>query len=360
MKTLNWYIVKNFLIAFGMSIGILTFCMLGARLVQVLEFVARGAPLSAFGQFLLYVMPIVLTFTIPLSVLVSIMLVFGRMAADSEITAMRACGISILQLVSPIMIITILLTAFCLYLQVQVGPPWLGKARYVLQDALTEEPMAFFRPGESISYDNRIIYVDDIVGENGLKDIQIFEYNKDESINDYRAAYGEIHVDQATEKFSIVMHDCEMVTAMGDERVHMRADQLEFTFDFGKERNSRNISQRPKHMTLEDLMARIRIAKVNNEDTCELEVELNQRIAFALSPIAFLLLGIPMAIHTSRRETSVGLFIGAIAGGVLFLAIILCESLTKIPQIYPQYLLWLPNLLYQVAGAYMVYKITRK
>ena len=66
--------------------------------------------------------------------------------------------------------------------------------------------------------------MDDIVGENGLKDIQIFEYNKDESINDYRAAYGEIHVDQATEKFSIVMQDCEMVTAMGDERVHMRAD----------------------------------------------------------------------------------------------------------------------------------------
>ena len=96
------------------------------------------------------------------------------------------------------------------------------------------------------------------------------------------------------------------------------------------------------------------------EKMCELEVELNQRIALALSPIAFLLLGLPLAIHTSRRETSVGLFLSVILGGVFFLAIIVFESLTSFPKLYPQYLIWLPNLVFQALGATMLYRVSQR
>jgi lipopolysaccharide export LptBFGC system permease protein LptF len=102
------------------------------------------------------------------------------------------------------------------------------------------------------------------------------------------------------------------------------------------------------------------MTKELNRDATELEVELNQRIAFALSPIAFLLLGLPLAIRTSRRETSMGLFLSVILAGVFFLSIILCESFSSYPKIYPQYLLWLPNIVFQVAGAIMTVKISRK
>jgi lipopolysaccharide export LptBFGC system permease protein LptF len=91
-----------------------------------------------------------------------------------------------------------------------------------------------------------------------------------------------------------------------------------------------------------------------------MEVELNKRIAFALSPIAFLLLGIPLAIRTSRRETSVGLFLSVILAGIFFLLIIFAQSLTGYPKLYPQYLLWLPNILFQFAGAIMTYRISQR
>jgi len=107
-------------------------------------------------------------------------------------------------------------------------------------------------------------------------------------------------------------------------------------------------------------MGRIRLTKELNKDTTELEIELNQRIAFALSPIAFLLLGLPLAIRTSRRETSVGLFLSVILAGVFFLSIILCESLESFPALYPQYLLWLPNIVFQIIGAVMTYRISQR
>ena len=127
MKTLNWYVTRGFLGAFLMGIGILTFAMTGAHLIKVLDYISRGVSFWTFCKFTAYILPIVLTFTVPWAVMVAVMLVFGRLSADSEITAMRACGVSILQIVSPIMLLTVLLTALCLYLQVEVGPPLLGR-----------------------------------------------------------------------------------------------------------------------------------------------------------------------------------------------------------------------------------------
>ena len=130
---MNWYVTRGFLLAFFMAIGILTFGMTGANLVKVLDFLAQGIPLISFVKFTLCMLPVILTFTVPWAVMVAVMLVFGRLSADSEITAMRACGVSILQIVSPILLITVALTALCLYLQIEAGPPLLGKSRDLLK-----------------------------------------------------------------------------------------------------------------------------------------------------------------------------------------------------------------------------------
>ena len=65
MSILNWYVLRGFLLAFFMSIGILTFAMTGANLIKVLDLVAEGASAWAFVQFVFYILPIVLTFTVP-------------------------------------------------------------------------------------------------------------------------------------------------------------------------------------------------------------------------------------------------------------------------------------------------------
>jgi len=148
MKILNWYVTRGFLLAFSMAIAILTFGMTGANLIKVFDLVSQGISFWTFLKFTGYILPIVLTFTVPWAVMVAVMLVFGRMSADSEITAMRACGISIMQIVSPILIFTFLLTVLCLYLQVEVGPPFLGKSRELMKTAAIDQPLALFEPGK--------------------------------------------------------------------------------------------------------------------------------------------------------------------------------------------------------------------
>jgi len=364
MWTLNRYVTKDFLLAFFMAIAILTFGMTGANLIKVLEYVSQGISFSVFLKFTLYILPIILTFTVPWAVMVAVMLVFGRLSADNEITAMRACGISIMQIVSPILLITVALTGLCLYLQVEIGPPLLGRSRALMSEAAVNQPMAIFEPGRQISFENTIIYIDDKEGENGLRGIQIYTLSDANTVSsDISAATGEILVDKKRQVLTIRLHDC-----MVEDKNRREADgidrffcqSLEFHFNYGKEANADNVSIRPKFMRLADLMGRVRLTKQLNEDTTDLEVELNQRIAFALSPIAFLLLGLPLAIRTNRRETSVGLFLSVILAGAFFLSIILCESLSSFPKLYPQYLLWLPNIIFQILGATMTYRISQR
>ncbi|MCP3968466.1 MAG: YjgP/YjgQ family permease [Lentisphaerae bacterium] len=359
MKTLNIYVLKGFLLTFGMAIGILTFGMMGARMVKIFDYVSQGVPLGNFFLFVLYIMPIVLTFTVPWAILVAIMLVFGRLSADSEITAMRACGVSILQVVSPIMIIATLMTAVCLYLQVNVGPPLLGASRQLMKKTVIDSPTAIFAPGKPVRYENNIIYIDDKKNDI-LQDIQIFTMSGNNKVSkDITANKGKLVLDKKAKTLSILLYDCMVIDKTSEPEIRAYSERMKFTFNYGKEFNKFEVGKRAKYMTLKELLGRMKIEKKLNRNTCDLEVELNQRIAFALSPIAFMLLGLPLAIRTSRRETSVGLFLSVILAGLFFLSIILCESLESHPGLYPQYLLWIPNLLYQVVGASMIFKIAK-
>ena len=364
MGILKWYVTRSFLVAFFMSIGVLTFAMVGGNLVKVLDYVAQGIPAATFLQFILYILPSIMTFTVPWAVMVSVMLVFGRLSADSEITAMRACGVSILQISSPILAITILLSALCMYLQLEIGPPLKGRSRDLLKIAAINQPMSIFEPGKSVSYENTIIYVDDKDG-NGLRGVEFYTLaGVNQVAQNISAEHGKVTVDKEKQIMTIRLFDC-LVTDKKQKSASDGIDrfftkELDFSFHYGKTANEKQVTMRPKFMRLADLLGRIRLTKELNQSTTALEIELNQRIAFALSPIAFLLLGLPLAIRTSRRETSIGLFISVILAGIFFFTITFCKSLDSFPKLYPQYLLWIPNIVFQTLGAVMTYRISRR
>ncbi len=365
MWTLNRYVTRDFLIVFGMAIGILTFAMLGARLGEVMEMLARGIPVKNFFLFIYYTLPMVLIYTIPWSILVAIMVVFGRLSADSEITAMRACGVSLLQIVAPLLLFVIGMTAICLYLQVYAGPPMYRKARTLLRDTATTQPMAIFEPGQQIEFEGAVVYIDDKVGTDQLQGVQIFMFDdKLHLTQDIFAESAKLSADETTMMLSIKLFKCVIGSYANDgSKQTIFNDELEFSFDYGKAVNDNRVRVRSKFLPADQLLARTKIMRKRGmpaKDICELEVELNSRIALALSPIAFLLLGLPLAIRTSRRETSVGLFLSVILGGVFFLSIVVIESLTIFPAIYPQYLIWLPNLVFQGLGATLLYRVSQQ
>lgn len=348
-----------------MALAVLTFGMTGARIAKILDLIANGLPIMTFLQFLFYTMPVVFTFTIPWAIMAAVMLVFGRLSADSEITAMRACGISLLQVISPIMLITFFITGLCLYIQLFVAPYTYFKARELTREAAINQPIAMFEPGKPLFFHNTIIYIDDKIDNKILKNVQIYTVDPHDPGNaalDVSASEGYLETDKDNQKLSIVIKNSLIIDKKSKQETRVASDEMRWDFDYGKSLTANPLFRAPKYMTATELIARIRdvksISPRNPRMECALESQLNCRIALGLSPIAFLLLGMPLAIRTSRRETSVGLFLSVLLAGSFFISILLFNSLNSSPQIYPQYLLWLPNIIFQAIGAILTYRVS--
>ena len=348
---------------FIMALGILSFGMAGARLMQVFEYISSGVPLGNALLFLVYILPVVFSFTIPWAALVSVMLVFGRLSADNEITAMRACGVSILQIVAPIIAVTFGLTCICLYIQLEVGPTSLAKSRDVVKTVALESPLAIFKPGIPMQFDNLKILIDSKEEDGTIRGVQIYRMGEDGIKQDISASYGRIRVDEKSQKLFLELENTVIIDySKEDHQERPTAGQCSIAFEYGKRFNQLPVLKQDKFQGYKELYARTVLARRagNIAYLTKLETELNKRVALALSPIAFLLLGLPMAIRTSRRETSVGLFMSVLLAGIYYGAILGADILSSKPQMYPQYLIWIVPVLYQVFGAYYIFHIARR
>ncbi|MGL4854305.1 MAG: LptF/LptG family permease, partial [Lentisphaeria bacterium] len=122
MKTVNRYITIQLISTFIATLSVLTFIMLAAGMVSGVELLAKGVNFSLFAEFVGYRMPKALGLAIPMSILTSTILLFSRLSADNEITAMRAGGISVWQIITPCLAFSAVLSAFCFWLQSEVIP----------------------------------------------------------------------------------------------------------------------------------------------------------------------------------------------------------------------------------------------
>jgi lipopolysaccharide export system permease protein len=88
-----------------------TFVLLLARLLKLIELVVnRGIPVSAVARVFLFLLPAFLEVTVPMAMLPAILVAFGRLSADSEITALRSSGVSLYQLVPPVATFVVIVT----------------------------------------------------------------------------------------------------------------------------------------------------------------------------------------------------------------------------------------------------------
>ena len=145
-----------------MTIGVLTFVMiLVGNLQKIADLVInKGVDIFSVLKLLLFMAPYIITYALPISVLIAVLLAFGRLSSDNEIIAIRSSGINLFSLILPLLIIGMILSLTLLIFNDKAS----SYAHYAYRKTLIsvgfKNPTAAFEEGVFInSFEKYIIFL---------------------------------------------------------------------------------------------------------------------------------------------------------------------------------------------------------
>ncbi len=365
MRILNRYIYHSFLVTFMSTVIVLTFVGSIGGLFTASKLVSRGVEWQPILKMLVSGMPAALAFTIPISVLTAILLVFGRLSADSEITAMKACGISLWKIVQWMIPISLLLTGICLYVNCNLVP----YSHFVRRSALTSlksgDPTKLIEEGRLIEvFDGLKIIIGRKDGRK-LEDIHIYDMRTAGKKREIKAKTGIVSV--ATNSTDLILELNQVtIDPFSFERPGAAyADKWKERIN--NSRRHRLYHKKVKDLSLLELCGRIKSIDKDIEESPDIKcleetaktrmkmsVEINKRLAVSCSCFAFMFLGIPFGIRSHRKESSIGIGLALALVFVFYLFVIIADQLSSHPELRPDILVWLPVVISIVLGSILI------
>jgi lipopolysaccharide export system permease protein len=372
MQTVHRYILRDFLVNFGMALSVITLVLYLGAIMRGLDYVARGVPGGKLLQIFTLNIPYILSFSIPISTVVATLLLFGRLSVDGEFTAMRSGGLSTWQIISPVVFAGAMLSLICLVLQYEVSP----ESRFARQKALLTlgeiDPVDLLDEGRFVEFPNLEIYITRKDGH-FLEDVEIYQLNEaGEIVQAVRSQTGQVSLFEDERLMRVRLKDVQVQHPdrnTPEDLTRARIidmDTYEFDVSYDELLRDNTPTRGIKDMRGSMLVDAIRdpetyFPKVDplrqERNRMKALVEFHKRIGMSMACLSFTLLGIPLGMTSQRRESHSGIPIGLSMVIIFYTFIEVASSLRDVPQLYPDYIIWIPVILSQVAGYLLIRRI---
>jgi len=357
-RTLYRYVGREFLKILCLSLSSLILIYMVVVFLQKMTSIGKyQAPLYLLFEYLLYKLPeVAFQWTLPYAVLLSILLTLGALSRHSEITALKAGGISLYRITLPLFLIVFLISLANFLGNEYFVPYTYQKSRYVWDVKIKKEkPTSFFK-NFKIWYrsDNRVINIQVLDPQkktlNGVTLYQLddsFRCTQRIDAREVRWINGEWQFFQgALRNFS------------EDGSLQM-TPFTEMNFPLNETWESFQKTERdPEEMSYSELRTYIQKIQASGYDATRYMVALNSKLSLPLLNLIMVLIGIPFALRTSRSggvALSVGLsvLIGFVFGVTYYIFL----SIGKTGVLPPVLSAWTPTLIFGLAGIFTLMSI---
>ncbi len=372
MRLLDRYIGRQLAVSAIFAVTVLSVVLvLGNIFKKLLDLlINQNAPPSLILSFIAYVLPFSLTFTIPWGFQTAVLLVFGRLSAENELTAMKATGVSIWRACIPVWVLAVLLSGVCLWINLEVAP----RAQQRMKDALfqiaTDNPLAMFGSDKVIDdFPGRKIYVEKSEGKK-LTNLLIYQLDTLNRVkNVMYAREGTIGMETVPKTLAdgTLSEERQIILTLHHGLYEQRDE--DHPYDISRIRQGITVEEGSIAISLKELYEKQRktksvgalpIGELLDSNKPEKLVELSKRFGNALATIALALLAVPLAVTAQRKETSVGFAISLALGLCYYFLIFLADLTRNRPAFHPALLVWMPNLLFFVIGAFRFSRLARR
>ncbi len=366
MRILTRYILREVTSHALIGIAVFTFVLFTRDLGRILELVVRNsAPLPSVAEIFFFTVPVALTFTIPAGVLVGILIGLSRLAADSEITAMRASGIGVWTLLRIISIFVVVAWLLALANGVYLAPESqaaLGRLQDRLktsQASFEVQPRVFYEGFPKI-----VLYVQDVKSAQGAaiwKGVFLADISTPSAPRITLAQEGilisqgpdtlHLHlVNGATHETDPKFPDRYQISTFQQTDIPIQVPQT----DTKQDQEAVPVAELGTWQLLADAH------KVKKGPSRWYFIEFHRRFALPTACLVLALVGIPLGLSSKKGGKSTGFVLTILLVFAYYSASLVGVSLARQGRVSPGVGVWLADVVFFLMGAFLLWRVERR
>ncbi len=367
MRIFTRYILRE-ITGYALLGGVLfTFILFMRYLLPLMELAVRGvASPTDVVRLIAYLLPSFLSFTIPMAVLVGILLGLSRLAADSEVTAMRASGIGILSFVRIVAIFAfvawIAALANSLYIAPRAAQAILAYEEQAKSSQITVEvqPRVFYE-----DFKNYVLYAQDVFpGANGTaqwRHVFLADLTNPSSPHIITANQATV-VSNGPQTLRMELSDGsrhDISLANPDQYDISTFISTELPIQTGQQEEDSHLSRRDTPMHAISTSELWGLARGGGEAARPYLIELHYRFAFPTACLVLMLVGVPLGLSSRRGGKGTGFVVTLLLVFLYYFVSSVGVALARQDKVPAALGVWGANILFMLAGVLLIQQLAR-
>ncbi|MBN1277854.1 MAG: LPS export ABC transporter permease LptF [Deltaproteobacteria bacterium] len=364
--TLYKYLLNEIWPTFFVSFFVSIFIILAADMLSITELmVNHGVALWHVLCMVVYLLPDIISFALPAVSLIAVVIAFLRLSSDSEIIALKSCGISLYQMMPPVIAVSL---AGFLFASVTgfIGVPWGNRSfkDLLFQIAQSKADLGIKERIFCEPFNNVIFYVNSFSSrEKIMKDVFVVDRRDITSTNTIVAKEAGVFHD--SEKQSIILRFVNG-TILVVEKDLKSARTIRFSsydLNIGLKDIMTSIAsrqQKPNEMSLSALKEQLKKHPEGSVRYNKVLLEMLERFSLPFAVFLMAVIGVPLGaqIKTRERTAGIGLSLGVFAVYYMFLAG--TRNLSSAGIISPGIGVWIPVLFLLISFAFLFWRVANE
>jgi lipopolysaccharide export system permease protein len=244
--------------------AILTFLFLMDYLIEILDLIiGKGLEVQVVIELFIYNIAWMIALTIPMAVLVAVLMAFGRLSQDGEITAMKASGISIFRISIPVLIMGMIIAILHVRFNDRILPEFNYRAKMLESNIRMKRPSLALRPGVFVErVQGYTLYLNEIdplsSRVEGVTILQHLDFSPPDPPRIIQAEWGMMNFDETGETLNLDLREGTITEIeQGQTRIHEFAKLTTFLVVEGTRLQRTDTGVRgDREMPIADLLAR--------------------------------------------------------------------------------------------------------
>ncbi len=364
MRILTRYILWEVFSHAAIGAALFTFVIFMRDVGRILDLVVRNsAPIPSVAEIFFLTVPTALTFTLPMGVLVGILIGLSRMAADSEVTALRASGIGAWRVVGIVSIFSSAALVIALINNLIVAPRS-AAALAALQNSLKTSQISFEIQPRVFYEDLKgyVLYVQDVEPASGAsvwRNVFLADISNPSAPKITLAQHAVVATDTGNSVLRMHLENGtqqESNPANPDQYTISTFDQTDIPVALppAEPAPARDLVPAAE-LTTPELLDRAR-----HSDKFKLRwywIEFHRRVALAASSLVLMLVGIPLGLSAKKGGKSSGFILTILLVFLYYFSLSAGVAFARQGRLSPALGVWSPNILFIIAGLVLLHRV---